>query len=183
MNAKLSEYLQQSTGYTEPTLTSVIESLRNFIQVSLRSGEEVKIDKLGVFSFRDLPERKGRNPRTGAEIEIEAKRKPTFKFSKSFEIQPDPAVELPKPIEPVVKPVAGIPFIPPMPPDLAPIAATPTVPNKIWYINNNGNVEPVNESELINKSIQPETPLWSEATGWKRAGEIPELGYLFKNVA
>ena len=50
MNANLSEYLQQSTGYSEVTVKSVLESFYKFIQVSLREGEEVRIDKFGVFS-------------------------------------------------------------------------------------------------------------------------------------
>ena len=179
MNANLTEYLQQSTGYSEVTVKSVIESFYKFIQVSLRNGEEVRIDKFGVFNFRDLPERKGRNPRTGEEIDVDARRKPTFKFSKSFDIQPDPAITPPKPIEPIVKAVSGVPFIPPMPPDLAPTI----VPNRSWYISNNGVFEQVAESELITKGIIPATPLWSEETGWKRASEISELGYLFQKVA
>jgi nucleoid DNA-binding protein len=183
MNANLMEYLQQSTGYSETTVRSVIESLRNFIQVSLRNGEEVRIEKLGVFGSKDLPERKGRNPRTGEEIDIDAKRKPTFRFSKSFDIQTDPAIKPQKPIETVVKAASGVPTIPPMPPDLAPAPPRPIVPNRIWYLSNNGAIEPVYESELINRKIAPETPLWSEATGWKRASEIPELGYLLQNVA
>jgi hypothetical protein len=36
------------------------------------------------------------------------------------------------------------------------------------------------ESELISKGLTTITPLWSNTTGWKRAGEIPEIGYLFK---
>ena len=70
MNANLLEYLQQSTGYSEPTVKSVIESFYKFIEVSLRNGDEVRIDRFGIFSFRDLPERKGRNPRTGEEIDV-----------------------------------------------------------------------------------------------------------------
>ncbi|MEA5609818.1 HU family DNA-binding protein [Nodularia spumigena] len=98
MNNNLTEYLQQSTGYGEATVKSVIESFYKFIQVSLRDGKEVRIDKFGVFSFRDLPERQARNPRTGEAINVNASRKPTFRFSKGFEIQPDPAIEPPKSI-------------------------------------------------------------------------------------
>ncbi|MFM6456265.1 MAG: GYF domain-containing protein [Planktothrix sp.] len=40
-------------------------------------------------------------------------------------------------------------------------------------------VEPVAENQLITKGVTSATPIWSEGTGWKRAGEIPELKYLF----
>jgi len=173
MNANLTEYLQQSTGYTEPTVTSVIESFYKFIQVSLRNGEEVRIDKFGVFNFRDLPERKGRNPRTGEEIDVEAKRKPTFKFSKSFNVEPDPAVQPPKSVEPIVKPVSGVPFIPPIPDNLIPKV------DKVWYMNINGQPMEVLESKLIDKGLTHTTALWSEGTGWKFAQDIPEISYLF----
>jgi nucleoid DNA-binding protein len=169
MNANLSEYLQQSTGYSEVTVKSVLESFYKFIQVSLREGEEVRIDKFGVFSFRDLPERKARNPRTGEQIDVDAKRKPTFKFSKGFDIQPDPAT---LPIIEAIK--HNSPPIPPIPTELL-------IPNnRSWFMNIDNQPVEILESELISKGLTTITPLWSNTTGWKRAGEIPEIGYLFK---
>jgi DNA-binding protein HU-beta len=178
MNANLLEYLQQSTGYSEPTVKSVIESFYKFIEVSLRNGDEVRIDRFGIFSFRDLPERKGRNPRTGEEIDVDAKRKATFRFSKSFNITPDPAVEPVKPIQVVVEPVSNIPFIPPMPANLV----APKV-DKLWYMNINGQAVEVTESKLINRGLIETTALWSQDTGWQLAQDIPELGYLLKKAA
>lgn len=169
MNANLTEYLQQSTGYSEATVKSVIESFCKFIQVSLRDGAEVRIDKFGVFSFKDLPERKARNPRTGEEIDVDAKRKPTFKFSKGFDIQPDPAT---LPIIEAIK--QNSPSIPPVPTELL------TQSNRSWFMNIGDQPVEIAESELITKGLTKTTPLWSQATGWKRAGEIPEISYLFK---
>ncbi|MTJ14757.1 HU family DNA-binding protein [Anabaena sp. UHCC 0187] len=172
MNANLTEYLQQSTGYTEPTVTSVIESFCKFIQVSLRNGEEVRINKFGVFSFKDLPDREGRNPRTGEKIDVEATRRPTFKFSKSFSVEPDPAT---LPIIEAIK--HNSPPIPPIPTELL------TQSNRNWFMNIGDQPVEIPESELISKGLTKTTPLWSEETGWKRASEIAELGYLFQKVA
>ena len=168
MNANLSEYLQQSTGYSEVTVKSVIESFYKFIQVSLREGEEVRMDKFGVFSFRDLPERKARNPRTGEQIDVEAKRKPTFKFSKGFDIQPDPAT---LPIIEAIK--HNSPPIPPIPAELL------TQSNRSWFMNIGNQPIEIPESELISKGLTKTTALWSEETGWKLAQYIPEISYLF----
>jgi DNA-binding protein HU-beta len=175
MNANLMEYLQQSTGYSETTVKSVIESLRNFIQLSLRNSEEVRIEKLGVFGFKDLPERKGRNPRNGEEIDIEPRRKPTFKFSKSFNVEPDPATlskSEPLPIIETVEKTPTIPTIPPIPTELL-------NSNRRWFMNIGNQPVEIRESELISKGLTKTTPLWSHETGWKLAQDIPELKYLF----
>ncbi|MDM3846086.1 MAG: HU family DNA-binding protein [Aphanizomenon gracile PMC638.10] len=168
MNANLSKYLQQSTGYSEVTVKSVMESFCKFIQISLRNGEEVRIDKFGVFNFRDLPERKGRNPRTGEEIDVDAKRKPTFKFSKGFDIQPDKAT---LPIIEAIK--HNSPPIPPIPAELL------TQSNRSWFMNIGNQPIEIPESELISKGLTKNTALWSEETGWKFAKDIEQISYLF----
>ncbi|MDB9315634.1 HU family DNA-binding protein [Spirulina sp. CS-785/01] len=56
-------------------------------------------------------------------------------------------------------------------------------PETVWYMAGNAPTEfhPIKESELAGK-INPETPLWSETTGWKLAKDIPQLHYLFVPV-
>lgn len=48
------------------------------IRLSLVRGEEVRLFGFGNFQLRDKPERPGRNPKTGEEVPISARRVVTF---------------------------------------------------------------------------------------------------------
>ncbi|HBE17084.1 MAG TPA: integration host factor, partial [Cyanobacteria bacterium UBA11367] len=64
---------------------------------------------------------------------------------------------------------------PPTPP------APPILPNpqtKLWYVQQANNVVPIMESDLHGK-ITRDSVIWSEETGWKIAGSISSLNYLF----
>jgi nucleoid DNA-binding protein len=177
MNSHLSEYIQSSTGYNKTTVDSILESFINFVQVSLRKGESVKLEKFGVFSHKDLPERDGRNPKTGEAIKISARRKAVFKFANTFSIEPDPAVsQSVLPVEQNKTEVSKVP--PPIPLELLTSGT-----ENLWHIQINGQPVEVPESQLVAKGLTETTPLWSERTGWKLAQDIPELGYLLKKAA
>ncbi|MFB2891975.1 HU family DNA-binding protein [Aerosakkonemataceae cyanobacterium BLCC-F50] len=173
------EYIQNATGYNAPTITGVLDSFFKFVEVALRQGEEVRLEKFGKFNFKDTPPRTGRNPRTGEEIEIAAKRRPDFKFSKSFiaAVQPE---ELP--LTTAQPEAAKLP--PPIPPELlAETVANKSEQQRTWFMSVDGKSIEVNESELISKGVNPNTPLWSLSTGWKLAKDLPELNYLFATAA
>lgn len=59
----------------------MVEAFFNEISDSLERGEEVKLAGFGVFNLRDKPERPGRNPKTGEEVAISARRVVTFHAS------------------------------------------------------------------------------------------------------
>jgi integration host factor subunit alpha len=61
--------------------TTILESIISTIKYTLADGENVKISGFGKWSVRDKNERPGRNPKTGKEIEIEARRVVTFAVS------------------------------------------------------------------------------------------------------
>jgi len=50
----------------------------------LKSGEQVALVGFGTFSVRDRAARTGRNPQTGAAIEIAAAKIPAFKAGKAL---------------------------------------------------------------------------------------------------
>lgn len=173
------EYIQNATGYNAPTITGVLDSFFKFVEVSLRQGKEIRLEKFGKFTFKDTPPRIGRNPRTGEEIEIAAKRRPDFKFSKSSiaAVQPE---ELP--LTTTQPEAAKLP--PPIPPELlAETVAIGTEPQRTWFMSIEGKTVEVAESELIAKGVNPSTPLWSLSTGWKLAKDLPLLNYLFATAA
>ena len=64
------------------------ETLLNdvFVQLvdHLKAGERVRVAGLGIIEVKDRPARMGRNPATGAAIEIKASRKIAFRAAKEL---------------------------------------------------------------------------------------------------
>lgn len=83
----LVDSLVSKTGLTKIKSNEVINTLIGEIQKAVASGDTVNIVGFGVFEARARPARKGRNPATGAAIEIEAKRVPAFKPGAAFKKQ------------------------------------------------------------------------------------------------
>ncbi len=59
------------------------------IKLTLESGDSVKLSGFGNFILRDKPERPGRNPKTGEEVPISARRVVTFKPGLKLKKQVD----------------------------------------------------------------------------------------------
>ncbi len=72
---KLAEKLESTKADAEKNLNAVFE----LITEMMCQGEEFAMPGFGKFASKDQPERKGRNPGTGAEITISAKTSPVFK--------------------------------------------------------------------------------------------------------
>ena len=71
-------YLKILNEGTEPL---VIETLIGLITTKLAAGEDVLISGFSKFCVKEKRERKGRNPATGEDLKIEARRVVTFKCS------------------------------------------------------------------------------------------------------
>lgn len=65
----------------------IVEYLASEAQKSEKERDKVQIIGFGSFEVKDREARKGRNPRTGEEIEIPARAIPVFKPGKSFKDQ------------------------------------------------------------------------------------------------
>lgn len=59
----------------------LVESVLEIIKSTLESGEDVLISGFGKFCVNEKKERRGRNPATGEELMLEAKRVVTFRCS------------------------------------------------------------------------------------------------------
>lgn len=68
-------------GLTKKKAGEAVEATFEAIKDALQNGERVQVVGFGNFSVKSKPARKGRNPRTGAEIEVPAKKVPVFKAS------------------------------------------------------------------------------------------------------
>lgn len=71
-------------GGTRADAERAVETMVDSIVGSLKSGNEVSIAGLGIFSAKMRNGRTGRNPRTGESIEIPAMRVPKFRASKAL---------------------------------------------------------------------------------------------------
>ena len=72
------------TGDTKKNAEASINALIDVIAESLKDGEKNQVVGFGSFEVRERAERKGRNPQTGKEMKIAAKKAPVFKAGKAL---------------------------------------------------------------------------------------------------
>src|SRR3989338_1225787 len=77
--ADLAEHLFNVLGLNKREAKEIVELFFEEIRASLERGETVKLSGFGNFNLRDKSERPGRNPKTGEEIPITARRVVTFR--------------------------------------------------------------------------------------------------------
>jgi DNA-binding protein HU-beta len=72
------------TKLTKKDAGKAIDAVTGQISRALSKGEKVQLVGFGVFETRKREARKGRNPQTGAEIKISARKVPVFKAGKAL---------------------------------------------------------------------------------------------------
>jgi integration host factor subunit alpha len=77
--ADLAEMLFDDLGLNKREAKEVVEIFYSEICSALENNDQVKISGFGNFELRDKSSRPGRNPKTGEEIPISARRVVTFK--------------------------------------------------------------------------------------------------------
>ncbi len=77
--ADLAEMLYEELGLNKREAKEIVESFFEEIRRALENNEQVKLSGFGNFDLRDKNTRPGRNPKTGEEIPITARRVVTFK--------------------------------------------------------------------------------------------------------
>jgi len=82
--AELTEALFEHMGLNKREAKDVVEAFFEEIRDALARGEMVKLSGFGNFQLRDKPQRPGRNPKTGEEIAITARRVVTFHASQKL---------------------------------------------------------------------------------------------------
>jgi len=76
--------VHEALGGTRAEAERAVETVIGSIVSSLKSGSEVSVAGLGIFSAKMRNARTGRNPRTGETIEIPAMRIPKFRAAKAL---------------------------------------------------------------------------------------------------
>src|SRR5207253_10578867 len=96
--ADLIEEVLRITELPRKESETIVETIFDSIIQSLQQGQKIEIRGFGSFRTRERRGRVGRNPKTGAKVEVPAKKIPFFKPSKelkdfvnSAEAQPAPA--------------------------------------------------------------------------------------------
>lgn len=77
--ADMAERLNEELGLNKREAKDIVESFFNEIRHSLASNQQVKLSGFGNFDLRDKSQRPGRNPKTGEEVPISARRVVTFR--------------------------------------------------------------------------------------------------------
>ena len=80
--ADIVEKVYQKIGFSNKESSELVELVFETIKNVLESGEKVKISGFGNFLVREKHERIGRNPQTGDQIKISARRVLTFRPSQ-----------------------------------------------------------------------------------------------------
>ena len=79
---ELANILFDELGLNKREAKEFVELFFEEIRTALENGDNVKFSGFGSFSVRDKPQRPGRNPRTGEEIPVSARRVVTYKASQ-----------------------------------------------------------------------------------------------------
>jgi integration host factor subunit alpha len=79
--ADIIESIYEKVGLSKEESSRIVELVLEIVKETLEKGEKIKISGFGNFVVRQKRARRGRNPQTGQEIEISARKVLTFKSS------------------------------------------------------------------------------------------------------
>ena len=84
IDATVADLLFEQLGLNKREAKDMVERFFEEIRIALESGDSVKLSGFGNFQLREKPQRPGRNPKTGEEIPITARRVVTFHASQKL---------------------------------------------------------------------------------------------------
>jgi integration host factor subunit alpha len=80
--ADMVEKIYEKVGFSKKESAELVEAVFDIIKGTLEKGEKIKIAGFGNFVVKEKADRRGRNPQTGEEITISARKILTFKPSQ-----------------------------------------------------------------------------------------------------
>lgn len=80
--ADIIEQIYEKIGFSKKESAEIVELVFDMMKQTLEKGEKIKISGFGNFVVRSKRPRVGRNPQTGEEIEISARKVLTFRPSQ-----------------------------------------------------------------------------------------------------
>lgn len=87
--AELADLLYEQVGLNKREAKDMVEAFFEEVRTALETGDSVKLSGFGNFELREKSERPGRNPKTGEEIPISARRVVTFHASQKLKSKVD----------------------------------------------------------------------------------------------
>lgn len=82
--AELIDAAAESSGLAKADMQRALDSVLDQITQAVKKGEKVALTGFGNFELRERAARTGRNPQTGAEMQVPASKAPAFKPGKAF---------------------------------------------------------------------------------------------------
>ena len=82
--ADLISVVAERLKITQVQASIIVEAALKSMVNALQNGQEVEIRGFGSFRFRNRAPRKGRNPKTGEQVDVPPKRIPYFKMGKEL---------------------------------------------------------------------------------------------------
>lgn len=91
--ADLAETLFEQLGLNKREAKEFVDTFFEEVRSTLESGDYVKLSGFGNFELRDKNQRPGRNPKTGEEIPISARRVVTFRPGQKLRTRVEASVD------------------------------------------------------------------------------------------
>ncbi len=82
--SELIEQMAEAADISKSAAARALDAFTDSITIELKKGETVSLIGFGTFSIKERAARTGRNPQTGAAIEIKASKTPSFKAGKTL---------------------------------------------------------------------------------------------------
>lgn len=82
--AELATLLFEKVGLNKREAKEMVDVFFEEVRTALEAGDSVKLSGFGSFQLRDKPQRPGRNPKTGEDMPITARRVVTFHASQKL---------------------------------------------------------------------------------------------------
>lgn len=82
--SELIEQMADAADISKAAASKALDALTDAIAGALKSGDTVSLIGFGTFAVKERAARTGRNPQTGATIEIKASKNPSFKPGKAL---------------------------------------------------------------------------------------------------
>ncbi|MGH7918042.1 MAG: HU family DNA-binding protein [Candidatus Binataceae bacterium] len=92
----IEELLARQNGFSHRQSETTVNAMFDAMAAVLARGERIEIRGFGSFDTRQRQARRGRNPRTGALVAVEAKRVPFFRAGKELRVEVNGAAETPR---------------------------------------------------------------------------------------
>lgn len=80
----LVEAMAEAADISKSKAQMALDGMADAVAVALKNGESVSLIGFGTFSVKERAARTGRNPQTGAAIQIAASKTPSFKAGKAL---------------------------------------------------------------------------------------------------